>query len=62
MRGPDDAERVVHSFYAPGTGAAQVTAAVEELQRRVRSAPVGIAYRIRRLVAVRTGGSSGRSA
>lgn len=62
VRGPDDAERVVHSFYAPGTGAAQVTAAVEELQRRVRSAPVGIAYRIRRLVAVRTGGSSGRSA
>jgi len=53
VRGPDDAERVVHSFYAPGAGPERVAAAVEELQRRVRSAPVGISYRIRRLVAVR---------
>jgi len=50
---PADAERVVRSFYAPGAGAARVTAAVEELQRRVRSAPLEIAYRIRRLAAVR---------
>jgi len=53
VRGPGDAERVVHSFYAPGAGPERVTAAVEELQRRVRAAPVEIAYRIRRLVARR---------
>jgi len=53
VRGPEDAERVVHSFYAPGAGPERVAAAVGELQRRVRSAPVGISYRIRRLVAVR---------
>jgi SAM-dependent methyltransferase len=53
VRGPDDAERVVHSFYAPGAGPGRVAAAVEELQRRVRAAPVDVTYRIRRLVAQR---------
>ena len=53
VRGPDDAERVVRSFYAPGASAACVSAAVEGLRQRVRSAPLTIAYRIRRLVAVR---------
>lgn len=53
VRGPADAERVVHSFYAPGAGPERVAAAVRELQRRVTSAPVCISYRIRRLVARR---------
>lgn len=53
VRGPDDAELVVHSFYSPGAGPARVAAAVEELQRRVKLAPVAISYRIRRLVARR---------
>ncbi len=53
VRGPDDAELVVHSFYSPGAGPERVAAAVEELQRRVKVAPVAISYRIRRLVAVR---------
>lgn len=53
VRGPEDAERVVRSFYAPGAGAERVAAAVEELQRRVRSAPVELSYRVRRLVAHR---------
>lgn len=56
VRGPDDAELVVHSFYSPGAGPERVAAAVEELQRRVRAAPVAISYRIRRLVAVRPAG------
>jgi SAM-dependent methyltransferase len=50
---PDDARRVVHSFYAPGADAARVADAVSRFQERVRSAPVRIGYRIRRLVAVR---------
>ena len=53
VRGPDDAELVVHSFYSPGAGPERVSAAVDELQRRVKIAPVAISYRIRRLVAVR---------
>jgi SAM-dependent methyltransferase len=53
VRGPEDAGLVVRSFYAPGAGAERVAAAVEELQRRVRSAPVELSYRIRRLVAHR---------
>ncbi len=53
VRGPGDAELVVHSFYSPGAGPDRVAAAVEELQRRVKLAPVAISYRIRRLVAVR---------
>ncbi|MGI8808274.1 MAG: class I SAM-dependent DNA methyltransferase [Acidimicrobiales bacterium] len=51
VRGPDDAERVIRSFYSPGAGPDRVAAAVVELQDRVRAAPVGITYRIRRLVA-----------
>jgi SAM-dependent methyltransferase len=53
VRGPDDAARVVRSFYAPGAGPDRLAAATEELQRRVRSAPVALTYRIRRLVAHR---------
>ena len=53
VRGPDDAERVVRSFYAPGAGPDQVAEAIADLQHRVRSAPVAITYRIRRLVARR---------
>jgi SAM-dependent methyltransferase len=53
VRGPEDAARVVRSFYAPGAGPDRLAAATEELQRRVRSAPVGLTYRIRRLVAHR---------
>jgi len=53
VRGPDDAERVVRSFYAPGAGPDQVAEAIADLQHRVRAAPVGITYRIRRLVARR---------
>ena len=49
----DDAARVIRSFYAPGAGPDQVAAAVVELQDEVRSAPVTITYRIRRLVARR---------
>lgn len=48
--GPEDAEQVVRSFYAPGAGAERVAAAVEKLRE---AAPVDVAYRIRRLVAVR---------
>jgi hypothetical protein len=43
----------VRSFYAPGAGPERVAAAIEQLQERVRAAPVEIAYRIRRLVATR---------
>ena len=50
---PDDADRVVRSFYAPGTEAARVTEAVALFRRRVEAAPVRVGYRIRRLVAVR---------
>ncbi len=53
VRGPDDAERVVRSFYAPGAGPDRVAAAVALLQARVRSAPVEVSYRIRRLVATK---------
>ena len=53
VRGPEDAERIVRSFYAPGAGPDRVDAAVAELQDRVRAAPVAITYRIRRLVARR---------
>lgn len=48
--GPEDAERVVRSFYAPGAGPERVAAAVEKLRE---AAPVDVAYRIRRLVACR---------
>ena len=51
VRGPDDAERIIRSIYAPGAGPERVASAVAELQERVRSAPVTITYRIRRLVA-----------
>ena len=50
---PDDARLVVRSFYAPGRAQARVAAAVARFQRRVRSAPVCVGYRVRRLVAVR---------
>lgn len=53
LEDPEEAERVVRSFYAPGTGPAQVASAVAGLQRRVRAAPVRIGWRIRRIVAVR---------
>jgi SAM-dependent methyltransferase len=53
VRGPTDAERVVRSFYAPGAGPDKVAAAVKLLQSRMRSAPVEVTYRLRRLVAVR---------
>ena len=53
VRGPDDAERVVRSFYAPGTSPEQVAEAIADMQHRVRLAPVAITYRIRRLVARR---------
>jgi SAM-dependent methyltransferase len=46
--GPEDAEQVVRSFYAPGAGDERVAAAVEKLRA---AAPVDVAYRIRRLVA-----------
>lgn len=49
----DQAGRVIRSFYAPGAGPDRVAAAVAELQDEVRSAPVTITYRIRRLVAWR---------
>lgn len=53
VRAAGDAERVVHSFYAPDAGPARVAAAVTGLQERVAAAPVEVAYRIRRLVAQR---------
>jgi SAM-dependent methyltransferase len=53
VQGPGDAERVVHSFYAPEAGPARVAAAVAGLQERVATGPVEVAYRIRRLVARR---------
>lgn len=48
--GPEDAEQVVRSFYAPGAGPERVALAVEKLRH---AAPVDVAYRIRRLVARR---------
>ena len=48
--GPQDAEQVVRSFYAPGAGPESVAAAVGKLRE---AAPVDLAYRIRRLVAIR---------
>lgn len=48
--GPDEAEQVVRSFYAPGAGRERVAEAVELLRRAV---PVTISYRVRRLVARR---------
>lgn len=50
VRGLEDAEHVVRSFYAPGAGDDRVAAAVATLQR---AAPVAVGYRIRRLVARR---------
>jgi len=50
---PADAGQIIRSFYAPGVGPDRVTAAVAQLQDEVRSAPVTITYRIRRLVARR---------
>lgn len=47
---PEDAEQVVRSFYAPGSGPERLAAAVERLRE---AAPVEIAYAIRRLVASR---------
>ncbi|MEA2972092.1 MAG: hypothetical protein QOG82_550 [Actinomycetota bacterium] len=48
----EDARVVVRSFYAPGSDDARVAAAAAVLERRLRSGPVRIGYRIRRLVAV----------
>ena len=48
----DDAGVVVRSFYAPGADDARLAAAVTVLEERMRSGPVRIGYRIRRLVAV----------
>ena len=48
--GPEDAEQVVRSFYAPGAGPERLAAAVEKLRQ---AAPVDVAYRIRRFVATR---------
>jgi len=53
VSGPDDAELVVRSFYAPGAAASTVDAAVAGFQHRVGSAPLRVGYRIRRLTAVR---------
>ena len=53
VTGPDDAELVVRSLYAPEAGRSRVDAAVAGFQRRVRSAPVHVDYRVRRLVARR---------
>lgn len=53
LEAPEEAERVVRSFYAPGAGATQVASAVEGLRCRLRVAPVRIGWRIRRVVAVR---------
>lgn len=50
VAGPDDAARIVRSFYAPGAGANRVAAAVEDFRR---AAPTEVAYRLRRLVARR---------
>ena len=50
---PADAGQIIRSFYAPGVAPDRVTAAVAELEDQVRSAPVTITYRIRRLVARR---------
>lgn len=50
LPGPEDAEQVVRSFYAPGAGPERVAAAVERLRE---AAPEDLAYRIRRLVATR---------
>ena len=50
VRGPEDAEHVVRSFYAPGAGDDRVAAAVTTLRQ---AAPVAVGYRIRRLVARR---------
>ncbi|MDP8936577.1 MAG: class I SAM-dependent methyltransferase [Actinomycetota bacterium] len=50
--GPADAELVVRSFYAANAATATVDAAVAAFQGRVRSGPVGVEYRIRRLVAI----------
>ena len=50
VRGPEDAEHVVRSFYAPGAGDEQLSAAMATLGR---AAPVAVGYRIRRLVAHR---------
>lgn len=50
VRGPEDAEHVVRSFYAPGAGDEQLSDAVATLRR---AAPVAVGYRIRRLVARR---------
>lgn len=48
--GPGDAARIVRSFYAPGTDAAQLAAATARFQQ---AAPSEVAYRLRRLVACR---------
>lgn len=50
-----DADLVVRSFYAPGAGLAQISAAVGALSERVRREPVELTYRIRRLVAMKVG-------
>lgn len=50
--GPDDAELVVRSFYAANAARPTVDAAVAGFQDRVRSGPVRVEYRIRRLVAI----------
>ena len=53
LQGPDDADQVIRSFYAPGAGPDRVGAAVAQLQDRLRAAPVAMSYRVRRLVAAR---------
>lgn len=50
VTGPEDAARIVRSFYAPGAGAGRVAAAIERFQQ---AAPAQVAYRLRRLVAFR---------
>ena len=51
----DEAELVVRSFYAPNTPLERVESVVTALRKRAASGPVAIPYRIRRLVALRSG-------
>jgi len=55
VAGPDEADLVVRSFYAPGAGEARRGAAAARLRARVAAGPVTLAYPIRRLTAVRRG-------
>ncbi len=49
----DDADLVVRSFYAPGTGEDDRRRAADRLRRRVAAGAVTVTYPIRRLVAIR---------